>query len=128
MNGTWEKITTRCPWGADLAAISNLAGRLPGSGTWIGDPQKTGANSDLDVANLTYFDMAQFARFIPEDCLVIIKAGWADTVCPSTGIAATYNAISGKKQLTITQNFDHTGAPPADKSFVSSVSADPNGN
>lgn len=122
VNGTWDKVAVRCPWGADHASISNLTGRLPGTGTWIGDPNKVGANVGINMANLSYFDMTQFARFVPEDCLVIIKAGWADTVCSSTGIAATYNALRGEKQLSLTQNYDHTGTPPADKSFVSTVS------
>ncbi len=108
--GTVTAVGVNCPWMCDPASTAGLTGRLGGGGTRIGSD-----GTEVNVAGLAYLDTIHFAAHLPKGSNLKIYAGFADTTCPSTGIAALYNATTVEKWLELRQNKDHSGSEPATK-------------
>lgn len=92
-------IATEChmdiPWFADLGGSKNC-GRLYG---WRPDYEN----------GLRYFDTAIAAKYLK--CPVKYAVGLGDYVCPPSGEAAMYNAITTEKEITYVQNQTHPYRP-----------------
>lgn len=64
------------------------------------------------VDALGYYDGVNMARRIPKSCAVRIgRAGLGDTVCPPTGIACLYNALTAPKRILWMQGSTHSYKP-----------------
>lgn len=103
MNDKVTKISAGIPWMVDLGGIR--LGRMRG---WR--PDYTDA--------MAYYDTANFAKRVK--CPAYIDAGLGDYICPPSGIAAMYNAMTCPKKLTFIQNRTHGYYPKNVISFVMS--------
>lgn len=99
--GSVASIKVSCPWMCDPLTIAGATDRIKGEGAR--------PNTTSEVLN--YFDTAHFATLIKcED--VVVSGGFADVICPSTGLAALYNALNCKTTFKMMQNMDHNGNVP----------------
>jgi len=63
---------------------------------------------------LDYFDCVNFARRLrPNQYVNIFHAGLGDYICPPSGIASLYHALSCRKRLVWVQNCEHGWSSPA---------------
>ena len=62
---------------------------------------------------LGYYDAVNFGRRIPVGCYAdICRAGLGDYVCPPTGIAKLWNALSCRRRIVWIQGAEHGYVPP----------------
>ena len=62
---------------------------------------------------LGYYDAVNFGRRIPVGCYAdICRAGLGDYVCPPTGIAKLWNALSCRRRIVWIQGAEHGYSPP----------------
>lgn len=83
------------PAGCDLNGP--VAGRMPGWPMWYWKTQDKDEASVRHAA--TYYDVVNFASRVK--CPVLIGVGLIDTVCPSPGVFAAYNQLTGPKEIVV---------------------------
>ena len=89
------------PAGCDLNGP--LAGRLPGWPMWY---WKTQGKDEAQVRRAAgYYDVVNFASRVK--CPVLIGAGLIDTTCPSPGVFAAYNQLTGPKEIVVLPFGEH---------------------
>lgn len=69
---------------------------------------------------LGYYDAVNFGRRIPVGCYAdVCRAGLGDYVCPPTGIAKLWNALSCRRRIVWIQGSEHGYVPPVLDGLVS---------
>ena len=89
------------PAGCDLNGPQ--AGRLPGWPMWYW--QTKGKDEDKVRNAARYFDVVNFASRVK--CPVLVGVGLIDTVCPSPGVFAACNQLSGPKEIVVLPQGEH---------------------
>ena len=102
--GLHPKVTAvlaAVPAGCDLSGP--LAGRMPGWPMWY---FKTAGKDEKKVREAArYYDVVNFASQVK--CPVLIGVGLIDTVCPSPGVFAAYNSLTGPKEIVVLPQGEH---------------------